>query len=94
MIKHLNIDHDKISKTDLNQVINIHANVPNNLHASWMVRYLKKRVETYETDLVLFEENRSRRKAASKGKFKMFNKMKNTFTFANKLKKKSKYGKK
>ena len=92
MIKHLNIDHDKISKTDLNQVINIHANVPNNLHASWMVRYLKKRVETYETDLVLFEENR--RKAASKGKFKMFNKMKNTFTFANKLKKKSKYDKK
>ena len=47
-VEQLREDKDKISKTDLEQVINICIDVPSNLHASWMVRYLKKRALNHE----------------------------------------------
>ena len=53
-VEQLREDKDKISKTDLEQVINVCIDVPSNLHASWMVRYLEKRTLNHVKDSELF----------------------------------------
>lgn len=79
-VQHLQTDKDKISKTDLNQIISLHVDVPSKIHASWMLRYLKSRVENYDNYMISTKKNKS------KLNFKM---LKNTFKFANTLKKKN-----
>ena len=77
-VEQLREDKDKISKTDLEQVINICIDVPSNLHASWMVRYLKKRALNHEKDSELFAKERKNSKLS-----KVSRVLKNALKFAN-----------